>query len=297
LIQEQQSKETKKMNFSRRNFLYSLGATSSLAMLGGCRALMPARAKPEIAAQLYSIHKIFWNKPEWCLAGLKVAGFDGVEFAGYGGRSAAEIRKMLAVAGMKAMGSHVNGNVDLVGDGLKRTLDFCAEAGIASVTTPHASRKTADEYRRFGHEMGLAAEAAEAYGIKVGIHTAAHHFKSVYDGVRSWELMFSEASPLLQQQIDTGNSFNAGADVMELLRNGTGRHFSIHLKENTPSKTAILGERPSNGAPCVPWNDVMAYIAGDDVSWLVIEAEAIPTSLEPLTASIKFLGQYGFMKN
>jgi sugar phosphate isomerase/epimerase len=109
--------------------------------------------------------------------------------------------------------------------------------------------------------------------------------------------MFSEASPLLQQQIDTGNSFNAGADVMELLRNGTGRHFSIHLKENTPSKTAILGERPSNGAPCVPWNDVMAYIAGDDVSWLVIEAEAIPTSLEPLTASIRFLGQYGFMKN
>jgi sugar phosphate isomerase/epimerase len=280
------------MTIKRRDFLAGFGAASALAAAGGCRMFAPAAA-PALAAQLYSIHKIFWQKPEWCLAGLKTGGYDGVEFAGYGGRSAADIRRLLAAAGMKAMGSHVNGNVDLVGDGLKRTLDFCAEAGIASVTTPHAHRKSADAYRRFGHDMGVAAEAARAYGIKVGIHTAGHHFKSVYDGVRAWEWMFSDTSPLLQQQIDTGNSFNAGADVVELLKAGRGRHFSVHLKENTPSKTSTLGERPTNGAPTVPWNAVMAELATEDIPWFVVEAEAIPDSLEPLFGSAKFLGRYG----
>ena len=148
------------MRMNRREFLRGLGGLAAASALGGCRCPFCGCGRPSYAAQLYSIYKIFWQKPEWCLAGLKAAGYDGVEFAGYENHSAKEIRKYLADAGLRGMGTHVNGNVDLIGDGLKRTLDFCAEAGIESVTTPHASRKTADEYRRFGHEMGLAAEAA-----------------------------------------------------------------------------------------------------------------------------------------
>lgn len=281
------------MNIDRRGFLLGAGAASAMAGLGGCKALVPAGDGGLLAAQLYSIHKIFWQKPEWCLRGLKQAGFDGVEFAGYGSRSAGELRKLLADAGLAAMGSHVNGNVDLTGDGLKLTLDFCAEAGIASVTTPHAKRDSADGYRRFGHEMGLAAEAAAAYGIKVGIHTAPHHFKSVYAGVRAWEWMFSDASDLLQQQIDTGNSFDSGADVVQLLKAGRGRHFSVHLKESVPSRTSTLGEPPTDGTGTVPWDAVMKELASDDVAWYVIEAEAIPDSLEPLARSVEFLARYG----
>ena len=283
------------MNINRRGFLAGIGSLSAAAALEGCSTLFPRSGKGALAAQLFSIHKIFWKKPEWCLAGLKTAGYDGVEFAGYGGRSAADIRKMLSAAGIMAMGSHVNGNVDLVGDGLKRTLDFCAEAGIVSVVTPHAKRDSADAYRRFGNDMGKAAEAAAAYGIKVGIHTAPFHFKSVYDGLTAWEWMFSDTSPLLQQQIDTGNSFNAGADVVALLKAGRSRRFSVHLKENTPSKTSTLGERPTNGAPTVPWKEVAAELGRVVPEWYVVEAEAIPDSLEPLAGSVKFLKRCGIV--
>ena len=246
----------------------------------------------KFAVQLYSIRDIIWKDTEKCLASLKAVGYDGVEFAKYGGHSAHGLRQILANAGMVGVGTHVNGDLFLVGDELKRTLDICAEAGILSVTTPHAKRDSEDAYRRFGAEMGKAAEVAAAYGIKVGIHTTYHHFETKYDGVTAWDVIFSETSPLLQQQVDTSNTFHTGTDVVALLRKYRDRHFSIHLKENTPSKTATLGEKPTDGGPLVPWREVMDEVAAERIPWCIVEAEAKPDMLEPLIASRSFLKQF-----
>ena len=278
------------MNSNRRDFLKGVGGVAALSAFGGCASALCGRCRPQLAAQLYSIHKIFWKRPEWCLAGLKDAGYAGVEFAGYGGHTAKEIRKYLAEAGIVGMGTHVNGFVDLKGDGLAKTLDFCAEAGIGSVTTPHALCKTADEYRQFGRDMSVAAEKAVAYGIKVGIHTTYDHFRVKFNGLSAWETIFLEASPLLQQQIDTSNTFHViGDDLLTLLEKYRGRHYSVHLKENVPSATATLGEPPKDGGRTVPWKKVLDCLAKEDVAWYVVEAEAVPDSLEPLANSLKFL--------
>lgn len=278
----------------RREFIEAFASAVGFAAVGGCAGSLIGPGRPLLAAQLYSIHKIFWRKPEWCLAGLKAAGYDGVEFAGYEKHTAKEIRGLLADAGMRGMGTHVNGFVELKGDGLKRTLDFCAEAGFDTVTTPHAICKTEAEYRRFGHDMSLAAEAAVPYGIKVGIHSTYDHFKVRFGGVLAWDVIFEDASPLLQQQIDTSNSFHViGGELLPLLRKYRGRHYSVHLKENVPSATATLGEPPSDGGPLVPWKDVFDCLAEERVAWHVVEAEAVPDSLEPLKRSVEFLRTFG----
>ena len=274
---------------NRRDFIKGFATAFGAAVVGGCKCPFCSCGKPRIAAQLYSIHKIFWKKPEWCLEGLRNAGFDGVEFAGYGGHTAKEIRKYLADAGMTGMGTHVNGFVDLTGDGLKKTLDFAAEAGFETVTTPHACCKTADEYRKFGRDMSLAAEAAVPYGIKVGIHSTYEHFTVKFDGVTAWDTLMAATSPLLQQQVDTSNTFHTGTDVVALLKKYPNRHYSVHLKENVPSRTATIGEPPKDGGPLVPWREVFDYLATEDVAWYVIEAEQIPDSLKPLADSLTFV--------
>ena len=277
------------MKTNRRDFVGAFGGFVAAATVGGCKCPFSG-CRPKVAAQLYSIHKIFWKKPAWCLAGLKSAGFDGVEFAGYANHSAKEIRAFLDDAGLLGMGTHVNGFVDLKGDGLKKTLDFCAEAGLETVTTPHALCKTESEYRQFGQDMSAAAEAAVPYGIKVGIHTTYDHFRVAFGGKTAWDTIFAEASPLLQQQIDTSNTFHViGDGLIPLLKKYRGRHYSVHLKENVPSTTATLGERPKDGGPCVPWRTVFETLAEEDVAWHVIEAEAVPDSLEPLADSLAFL--------
>ena len=181
-------------------------------------------------------------------------------------------------------------SIDMMADGLAKTLDFCAEAGFDTVTTPHAICKTEAEYRQFGRDMSKAAEAAVPYGIKVGIHTTYDHFRVKFDGVTAWDTIFAEASPLLQQQVDTSNTFNViGDGLLPLLEKYKGRHYSVHLKENVPSATATLGERPKDGGRCIPWKEVLGQLSAEDVAWYVVEAEAIPDSLEPLKNSLAFL--------
>lgn len=267
---------------SRRDFLSLLGCGAAAFAAPGCRSLRCGGGRAAIALQLYSIHQVFWKRPEAILAALKAGGFEGVEFAGYDGRTAKQLKKLLADAGLRGAGTHVNGNVDLMGDGLKRTLDFCAEAGIESVTSPHAHKDSEDAYRRFGHDMGLAAEAAKPYGIKVGIHSTYHHFTTKYRGVTAWDVMFSEASPLLQQQVDLGNTFHTGVDLVALLKKYRNRHDSIHAKENDPTPDAVFGTRPTDGGACVPWADVIAYMKTETSQrWWIVEAERKPDALEP----------------
>jgi len=272
----------------RSEFLQLIGSTALFAA-AGCRTC-DGCDRPRYALRLFSIHKIFWKDPVRYLAALKASGYDGVEFAGYNGKSAVELRRLLADAGLAAAGTHVNGDVALVGDELRRTLDFCAEAGIESITTPHAKRDSEDAYRKFGHDMGLAAEAAAKYGIKVGIHTTYHHFTTRYNGVSAWDVIYSDASQLLQQQIDTGNTFNTGEDLVALLRKYPNRHHSIHAKENVPTVDGVLGVPPTDGGKCVPWDDVFAYMKTEHAQkWWIVEAEGRPDSLEPAIKCVKFL--------
>ena len=275
------------MTINRRGFLAGMGAAVATAGLAGPVA---GRAKPRYGLQLYSIHKIFWEEPERILATLRAGGYDGVEFYNYNGLTAKALKKMCDDAGIKAMGTHLNGDIDLVGDKLKQTLDFAAEAGFESIVTPHAKRNTADDYKKFGHAMGLAAEAADAYGIKVGIHSTYHHFTTRYGDETAWDMIYKEASPKLYQQIDTANTFNVGYDVVALLKRYPERHFSIHAKENVPTKDGVLGVPPTDGGKCVPWKELIAYMKTErGLSWWIVEAEGRPDSLDPALACLKQL--------
>ena len=266
----------------RRDFLKGLGLAAAGAAIGGCQCQGPRSRQRMYALQLYSIHKIFWKEPERILAALKAGGYHGVEFFNYNGMSAKALRKMCDDAGVKAMGTHLNGDVDLVGDALKRTLDFAAEAGFESLVTPHAKRDSADAYRKFGHAMGLAAEAADAYGIKVGVHSTYHHFTTLYGAETAWDMIYKEASPKLYQQIDTANTFHTGYDVVGLLKRYPNRHFSLHLKENVPTVDGVFGVPPTDGGKCVPWRELVDCMNADaSLKWWIVEAEGRPDSLDP----------------
>ena len=90
------------MAITRSGFLRLMGLSAAGAAAG---CMCPCGRRPRFAVQLYSVHRIFWKDPERILAALKAAGYDGVEFAGYGGRSAKDIGKLLADSGLAGAGT------------------------------------------------------------------------------------------------------------------------------------------------------------------------------------------------
>lgn len=280
---------------NRRDFL-KLGLGAS-AFAAGCRCpFLSAGGKP-IALQLYSINKIMWHEdPAKTLADIRAIGFDGVEFAGFGGRSAKEIGKLLKDAGLRGMGSHLCGDKEFSGDGLRKNLDFLAEAGVESMTCAWADYNDADGWRKFGELMGKAADVAAAWNVPISVHNHCHEFTKVYDGVCAWDLIFRGSSPRLMQQLDTSQVVHPGLDVVERLKMYPGRSFSIHMKENVPAKDGLpndngyFGVPPPDGGRLVDFEGTCRYLADEPgFGWYVVECERRPDTLEPARYNYNFL--------
>jgi len=78
-------------------------------------------ARIPIALQLYSVRQDCAKDLPGTLAAVAKMGYDGVEFAGYHGRSAAELRKMCDDLGLKVAGTHI-GLDTLLGDQINATI-------------------------------------------------------------------------------------------------------------------------------------------------------------------------------
>ena len=98
--------------------------------------------KIPIGVQLYSVREDCARDLPGTLAAVAEMGYDGVEFAGYYGYSAEDLRRMLDANGLQCCGTHTGLNT-LLGDALKTTVEFNQVLGnrylvvsIVAITNP-----------------------------------------------------------------------------------------------------------------------------------------------------------------
>ena len=103
--------------YSRREFLrLGLASTAALMAMGipvladdksGAKVRRSRRGKKiPVGLQLYSVRTACDKDLPGTLATVKEIGYSGVEFAGYYGRTATEMRKLLDDNGLKCYGTH-----------------------------------------------------------------------------------------------------------------------------------------------------------------------------------------------
>src|SRR4051812_12310971 len=102
---------------------------------GGFAAVSRAAAKVPIAVQLFSIRLQCEKDLEGTLAWVRQIGFEGVEFAGYYGRSASELRKLLSANGLRCCGAHTP-LPELSGAKLDQTIEFHKTLGNRYLIVP-----------------------------------------------------------------------------------------------------------------------------------------------------------------
>jgi len=88
-----------------------------------------------IALQLYSVREDCARDLRKTLEEVASMGYEGVEFAGYYGRTAGELRDMLKDLGLKVAGTHI-GIDTLLGDKLKQTIEFNKTLGNRFLIVP-----------------------------------------------------------------------------------------------------------------------------------------------------------------
>src|SRR5690349_16002680 len=107
---------------SRREFLgYTTAFAAAAAFAPGHLFSAERQGKIPLAVQLYSVRKDCEKDLPGTLNAVGKIGYKAVEFAGYYGRDAKTLRKLLDDAGLKCCGTHIQLDT-LLGDKLAKTV-------------------------------------------------------------------------------------------------------------------------------------------------------------------------------
>ena len=224
-----------------------------------------------IGLQLYSVRKDCASDPAGTIAAVAEMGYDGVEFAGYHGYEASELRKLLGDVGLTCCGTHI-GLDTLLDDELERTIEFNAILGNKFLIVPglpeerRNSRAAWLETARLFNEL---AEKVEPHGMRVGYHNHMVEF-SPMEGETPWDTFFGNAKPEVVMQMDTGNALHGGGDPVRFLKRYPGRAATVHLKEYSASNDkALIGEGD------IDWDDLFdACETVGGTEWYIVEQES-----------------------
>jgi sugar phosphate isomerase/epimerase len=251
---------------SRRDFLKSTSAGMGALGLG----LLSARAADAklipIGVQLYSVREQCAKDLPAVLSAVGKMGFKGVEFAGYYGRDAKTLRKMLDDNGLVCCGTHTP--LESVQSAkLQETIAFNKTLGNPYLIVPWMEAKTKQgwlDHAKFFNELAVKLKPL---GMQTGYHAHAHDFQK-FDGETAWDIFFGNTTKDVVMQVDTSNCLDGGGDPVAVLKKYPGRAVSIHLKEFGGPKEAVIGGGD------VPWKEVFALCEKQGgTKWYIVEHE------------------------
>jgi sugar phosphate isomerase/epimerase len=281
------------MNLTRRDLLRLGAGAAALWTTAAPTALWGAAGstkKIPIALQLYSLRSILEKDVPGTLTAVGQMGYQGVEFAGYYGRKARELRQMLDQSGLKCCGTHTALET-LTGNALKGTVEFNQTLGNKFLIVPWLPPSITTSLAALIDSAKLLTDLADKVhdlGMRVGYHAHAHDFKPVADRI-PWEVLFTNAGPDVVMQMDIGNCLDGGGDPVAELKKFPHRSATIHLKEHGGPQGAVIGQGD------VPWKEIFQVCeTTGGTEWYIVEQESYRGSpLESVRLCLENLRKMG----
>ncbi|MGQ9591707.1 MAG: sugar phosphate isomerase/epimerase family protein [Planctomycetota bacterium] len=241
------------------------------ALAAEARGEPKTRAKVPIALQLYSVrHECERDLPK-VIAAVAKMGYEAVEFAGYYGRNAKELRKLLDDHGLKCCGTHT-GLETLLGDELAKTIEFHKTLDNKYLVVPGLPRErtaSAQAWLETAKLFNEISKKLEPHDMLVGYHNHAIEFRPL-DGQIPWDIFFGNTASAVIMQIDIGNAMSGGGDPLAFVKKYPGRAVTVHVKEySKKDPKALIGEGE------VDWPrmfEALETVGG--TKWYIVEYES-----------------------
>jgi len=254
---------------------------AAILMVGLC---VPAETRTEptttkkaasylVGLQLYTVRDECAKDLPGVLKAVAKMGFTGVEFAGYWGYSAQDLRRMLDEDHLVCYGSHIQVS-DLMPDKFDQTVAFNKTLGNKLVTVasiPGNMRNSKEAIVKTGKLFNELAKKLQHEGIMLAYHNHMDEFKPV-DGEMPWYTFFNNTDNNVKIQFDTGNAMQAGQQAAPYLLKYPKRVMSVHFKDHSDTNpNALLGEGDEDWKTTV---DILKHKVHP--RWFIIEQESYP---------------------
>lgn len=232
--------------------------------------------KLPVAVQLYSVRDALEQDFIGTLKKIAGFGYKGVEFAGFGGLSAAELKKVLGELGLATVGSHTG--MQLLLEKFDEVIDYNRELGNKYIVIPHYTYETKEDYVKMARLLDQYGEKVKEKGLELLYHNHDFEFTK-FDGETGLDLLFKNSKPEnIGAELDLGWVFYTGTNPADYLKSFAGRCPLVHIKD-----FLTVGERTFTeiGNGLVDIRGVAAAAEEKGVEWLIVEQDVSKiTSME-----------------
>jgi sugar phosphate isomerase/epimerase len=190
----------------------------------------------QFAIQLYSVRDIIDNDFTGTLKKLAEMGYTGVEFAGYGGLSAQEMKDVLTANGLKPVGAHIG--IEGLTKHLDEEIAYHKVLGTEYLICPFFDMKTGEDALKLAETLRpIAAKCGEA-GFKFAYHNHAHEFARD-GGEYLLDILFKNLPPEAAMELDIYWAAHAGIEPFAYMEKHKDRLKLLHIKQIDKDKKCV----------------------------------------------------------
>jgi sugar phosphate isomerase/epimerase len=281
---------------TRREFLGTLGLTAvGAAALGALTpgqldGLEVAKAKRlPLGIQLYTLRSLMEKDFDGTIANVARAGYKEVEFAGYFGRTPAQVRAALHKNRLAAPSSHIPLPKD---DATwEKNLADAKTIGHEWVVIPWLDpslRKTADDWHRHGDRLNHLGEATKKAGLKLAYHNHDFELARTADGTYLDMLLGMTDPKLVNYEMDVYWVTKGGGDPIAFMKKYPGRFPLLHLKDATPAPEQKITDV---GSGTIDWKRVITAGRAQGTKHAFVENDNAPDPLVAIRTSEAYLSK------
>jgi sugar phosphate isomerase/epimerase len=254
-------------------------------------------AKPQIGIQMYTFRDLTKDDLLGTLKEVAKIGYQAVEFAGFFGHSAAEVRKVLDDNGLKAPSAHIPVNFtepDKMESELAQHIEYAKEVGLEYVITPWAPFPEVPSEADVENFIGIIDKASQmvtAAGLKYGYHNHDFEFKTVGGKTIMDHLLQRIPAERLIAEFDLGWVHVAGHSPVEYLKAYQGRTPLAHFKD------FVEGRKDTEiGKGSVDFDSVLKITEEAGIQYIIVEQEQFASSpLESAAISLEYFKERGLL--
>lgn len=225
------------------------------------------------------------------LAAVAKAGYQEVEFAGYFGHSAKDLRHMLDDNGLVSPSAHIQ-LADL-GPSWDAALDAATTIGHKYLVCGWIDEpdRTVTGYEKIASRFNAAAEKSATRGIKVGYHNYSYDFTRI-DGVIPYDILLRECDPdKVVMEMDVFWIRAGGGDPIVYLDQNPGRFRMLHAKDMGP---APKNEMEDVGKGIIDWRAILRHGEKAGVKYVFVEHDDPKDPWGSIRASYSYLQTLDF---
>ncbi|MBM7703532.1 sugar phosphate isomerase/epimerase family protein [Metabacillus iocasae] len=241
-----------------------------------------------IALQLYTLRKETEQDFIGTLEKVAALGYEGVEFAGYGGLEASELKRVLDRLELKAVSSHVS--IEELEENLDQVIEYQQGIGSTYIVCPYLppERRTEDDYRQLISLLNHVGKRCANEGLTLLYHH--HDFELVRfpDGRTPLEMILNETNPeWVKAEFDVYWLTISGERPVEWLTKYQGRTPVVHLKDMTVDDRKTFAKLGTGG---VDLDAIVQQGSSSTIKWWIVEQDKCEGSaLESVGESIRYL--------